>query len=74
VEVGDLLNIYIKIFIAYYLETNRYKKRLNKTLEKYLYVFWNIKLDNGSEILLIGEYVYNNLLSSAMAIFPFYAN
>jgi hypothetical protein len=59
---------------AYHPETDRQTERVNQTLEQYLRAFCNFEQDNWSEMLPMAEYAYNNSVTSATAMSPFYAN
>ena len=49
-------------------------ERVNQTLEQYLRSFCNYDQDDWAELLPMAEYAYNNSVTSATGISPFYAN
>jgi hypothetical protein len=59
---------------AYHPDTDGQTESVNQTLEQYLRAFCNFEQDNWSEMLPIAEYAYNNSVTSATAMSPFYAN
>ena len=73
-EVCDLLDIRRRMSTAYHPETDGQTERVNQTLEQYLRAFCNFEQDNWSEMLPMAEYAYNNSVTSATAMSPFYAN
>jgi hypothetical protein len=60
--------------VAYYPGTDGQTETVNQTLEQYPCAFCNFEQDNWSEMLWMAESSYNNSLTSATAISPFYAN
>src|SRR5438105_14613651 len=70
----DLLNIKQKLSTAFHLETDGQIERVNQSLEQYLRMFSNYEQNNWSELLLIAEFSYNNSITSATGLSPFYVN
>ena len=66
--------IKVRFSTAYYPETNKQTKRINKTLKQYLRHYVNLQQDNWVKLLLITELVINNIILSATGHTPFYAN
>ena len=59
---------------GYHLEGDGQTKCTNQTLEQYIQVYWNYQQDNWYQLLPLGEFAYNNVLSATMKVTPFYAN
>jgi hypothetical protein len=73
-EVYDLLIIPRRMSTTYHLETDGLTERVNQSLKQYFHAFCNFEQANGSKILPMAEYAYNNSITSAIAMFTFYAN
>ena len=73
-ELNKLLEIQIKLSIAYYSQIDRQTERINQKLEQYLRVFTDHKQEQWSDWLETTELVYDNKIYSATKVFPFKAN
>ena len=60
--------------LGYHPKGDGQTERMNQTLEQYLRVYYNYQQDNWSELLPLAEFVYNNALSAATSVSPFFAN
>src|SRR4028119_107955 len=69
-----VLKIKQSMSTAFHPQTDGQTERLNQTVEAYLRSFVTYKQDNWSEMLPLCEYAYNNSVTTATGISPFYAN
>ena len=70
----DLLGIKQKMSSAFQAETDGQTERVNQSVELYIRIFGNHEQDNWEELLPLAEYAYNNSVTSANGLSPFYAN
>jgi hypothetical protein len=70
----DLLKVKRSMSTAFHPQTDGQTERVNQTIEQYLRIFCNHEQDNWSEMLPMCEYAYNNSVTSATGLSPFYAN
>ena len=70
----DLLDIKQKLSTAFHPETDGQTERVNQSLEQYLRMFSNYEQNNWSELLPMAEFSYNNSITTATGLSPFYAN
>src|SRR5881396_436274 len=70
----NLLDIKQKLSTAFHPKTDGQTKRVNQSLEQYLRMFSNYEQNNWSELLPMAEFSYNNSITSATGLSPFYAN
>ena len=68
------LNIKRGMSTAFHPQTDGQTERVNQSIEPYLRTFCNYEQDNWSEMLPMGEYAYNNSVTTATGLSPFYAN
>ena len=59
---------------AFHPQTNRETERVNQVIEAYLRPFLNQEQDNWLDLLPMAEHTYNNSVTSATRMTPFYAN
>ena len=59
---------------AYRPETDGQTERTNQTIEAYLRPFINQEQDDWIDLLPMAEYAYNNSMTTATGMSPFYAN
>ena len=59
---------------GYHLEGDGQTERTNQTLEQYIQVYCNYQQDNWYQLLPLGEFAYNNALSTMTKVTPFYTN
>jgi hypothetical protein len=69
-----LLSITQRLSTAFHPETDGQTERVNQSLEQYLRMFCNYSQDNWVELLPLAEFAYNNSVTSAIGMSPFYAN
>jgi hypothetical protein len=73
-ELLERLRIKRKMSTARHPETDGQTERVNQSLEQYLRIFCNYEQSDWSEMLPMAEYAYNNSVTSATGMSPFYAN
>ena len=59
-----ILKIKRDMSTAFYPQTDGQTERVNQSIEPYLRTFCNYKQNNWSEMLLMGEYAYNNSVTT----------
>ena len=59
---------------AFHPQTDGQTKRVNQVIEPYLWLFHNQEQDNWVDLLPMAEHAYNNSVTSATRMTPFYAN
>jgi len=70
----DLLDIKQKLSTAFHPKTDEQTERVNQSLEQYLRMFSNYEQNNWSKLLPMAEFLYNNSITTATGLSPFYAN
>src|SRR5205085_10814906 len=70
----NLLDIKQKLSTTFHLETDEQTERVNQSLEQYLRMFSNYEQNNWSELLSMTEFSYNNSITAATGLSPFYVN
>jgi hypothetical protein len=73
-SLGQALDMKIHFTSGYHPEGDGQTERLNQTLKQYLCIFCNYQQDNWSPLLPLGEFTYNNALSTSTGTSPFFAN
>jgi len=73
-ELNNLLDIQMKLSIAYYSQTDRQMERVNQELEQYLRVFINHRQEQWPDWLETAEFAYNNKIHAATKTSPFKVN
>jgi len=73
-KLNELLEIQVKLSIAYHPQTDRQTERVNQELEQYLRVFIDHRQEQWSEWLETAEFTYNNKIHSATKTSLFKAN
>jgi hypothetical protein len=73
-ELMKKLNIKRKMSTAFHPQTDGQTERVNQTLEHYLRQFCNYEQNDWYEMLPLAEYCYNNSVTTATQLSPFYAN
>jgi len=73
-EFLQLLGIRPRMSTAFHPQTDGQTERLNQTIEVYLRSFVNFEQDNWVDLLPMAEFAYNNSVTTATGISPFYAN
>jgi transposase InsO family protein len=59
---------------SFHPQTDGQIERINQTIEAYLRSFINYEMDNWVGLLPMAEFAYNNSITQATGISPFYAN
>ena len=59
---------------AFHPQTDGQTESVNQTLETYLRTFVNYDQNDWMELLLLAEFAYNNSITQATKMTPFYAN
>jgi transposase InsO family protein len=59
---------------AFHPQKDGQTERVNQTIELYLRTFCNNEQNNWCEMLPMGEYAYNNSITTATELLPFYTN
>jgi hypothetical protein len=59
---------------AFHPQTDGQTERLNQTIEAYLRSFVNYEQDDWVNLLPMAEFAYNNSVTTATGLSPFYAN
>jgi len=72
--ITGILKIKRGMSTAFHPQTDGQTERVNQSIEPYLHTFCNYEQNNWSEMLPMGEYVYNNSVTTAMGLSSFYAN
>jgi hypothetical protein len=70
-ELYRLLDICMASSTTYHPQTNGQTERVNQELEQYIRIFVSERQDNWNELLLLGEFQYNNHVHSATQTVPF---
>jgi hypothetical protein len=70
----SLLDVQQKLSTAFHSKTDDQTERVNQSLKQYLRMFCNYEQDNWRDLLPLAEYAYNNSITSATGLSPFYAN
>jgi hypothetical protein len=59
---------------AFHPQTDGQTERVNQTIETFLRSFVNIQQNDWVELMPLAEFAYNNSVTSAHGMTPFYAN
>jgi hypothetical protein len=59
---------------SFHPQTDSQTERINQTIEAYLWLFINYEMDNWVRLLPMAEFAYNNLVTQATGMSPFFAN
>lgn len=70
----EFLDIKRSLSSAYHPQTDGQTERVNQTVEHYLRAFCSWEQDDWVDLLPLAEYTYNDTVTSATGITPFYAN
>jgi hypothetical protein len=68
------LGIKPRMSTAFHPQTDGQTERQNQTIEAYLRSFVNHEMDDWVDLLPMAEFAYNNSVTSATGLSPFYAN
>jgi hypothetical protein len=69
-----LLQVQRKLSTAFHPQTDGQTERVNQSLEMFLRTFVNYDQDDWYQLLPLAEYAYNNSVTSATNMSPFFAN
>jgi hypothetical protein len=73
-ELMKRLDVRLRKSTAFRPQTDGQTERINQTLEHYLRQYCNYEQNDWSELLPLAEYAYNNSVTTATQMSPFYAN
>jgi transposase InsO family protein len=73
-ELCNLLGIKKRMSMSFYPQTDGQMERVNQTLETYLCSFINYNQDDWYSLLPLAEFAYNNAVTQATKLTPFYTN
>ena len=63
-----------RMFMALHPQTDGQTERLNKVIKAYLEPILNKEQDDSQELLPMAQHAYNNSVTTATEMTPFYAN
>ena len=70
----EIMGIKRNLLTVFHPQSDGQTERLNQTLEQYLRTFINYDQDDWNQLLPLGEYTYNNWVTTPTKMSPFYAN
>jgi len=73
-KLNNLLEIQMKLLMAYHSQTDRQMERINQELEQYLRVFIDHRQEQSPDWLGMVGFMYNNKIHTATKILLFKAN
>ena len=73
-ELMGRLDVQLRKSTAFHPETIAQTERVNQSLEQYLHHYCNYEQDNSYDLLPLAEYAYNNSVTTATQMCPFFAN
>ena len=73
-ELTKRLGVRLRMSTAFRPQTDGQTERINQTLEQYLRQFCNYEQNDWCDMLPLAEYSYNNSVTTATQMSPFYAN
>jgi len=73
-ELNRMLEIEIKLLMAFHPQTDRQIEWINQELEQYLQFFMEYRQRDWPEWLVMAEFVMNNKIHMATKVLPFIAN
>jgi hypothetical protein len=59
---------------SFHPQTDGQTERINQTIEAYLWSFINYEMNNWVGLLPMAEFAYNNSVTQATGMSPFFAN
>ena len=69
-----MLGVKPRMSTAFHPQTDGQTERMNQTIEAYLRSFVNYEQNDWVELLPMAEFAYNNSVTTATGLSPFYAN
>jgi hypothetical protein len=69
-----ILGVQPRMSTSFHPQTDGQPERINQTIEAYLRSFINYEMDNWVGLLPMAEFAYNNSVTQATGISPFFAN
>jgi hypothetical protein len=69
-----ILGVRPRMSTSFHPQTDGQTERINQTIEAYLRSFINYEMDNWVGLLPMAEFAYNNSVTQATGMSPFYAN
>src|SRR5258708_11872661 len=73
-ELMKRLDVRLRKSTAFRPQTDGQTERVNQSLEQYLRQYCNYEQNDWSDLLPLAEYAYNNSVTTATQMSPFYAN
>src|SRR5258706_4223304 len=73
-ELMERLDVRLRKSTAFRPQTDGQTERVNQSLEQYLRQYCNYEQDDWHDLLPLAEYAYNNSVTTATQVSPFYAN
>lgn len=73
-DLHTLLNVKLRMSTAFHPQTDGQTERVNQTVEAYVRAFCCYEQNDWSQMLPMAEFAYNNSVTSATGMSPFYAN
>ena len=64
----------VDLSTAFHPQTDGQTERVNQTLEQFLQIFCNYDQDNWVDLLPLAEFTYNNTVTNAHGMTPFFVN
>jgi hypothetical protein len=69
-----ILGVRPRISMSFHPQTDGQTERINQTIEAYLWSFIDYEMDNWVGLLPMAEFAYNNSVTQATGMSPFYTN
>ena len=73
-ELMGRLDVRLRKSTAFHPQTDGQTERVNQSLEQYLRQYCNYKQDNWYDLLPLAQYAYNNSVTTATQMRPFFTN
>jgi len=73
-SLANVLDIRLYFTLGYHPEADGQTEYTNQTLEQFLRIYCNYQQLDWLRLLPLAEFIYNNMLSFTIDVFPFYAN
>ena len=70
----ELLDVDVRMSIAFHPQTDGQTERVNQILEQYLRSYFSYQLDDWAELLPLADYAYNSAVSESTKVSPFEVN
>jgi hypothetical protein len=70
----SILGVRPRLSTSFHPQTDGQTEGINQTIEAYLRLFINYEIDNWVRVLPVAEFAYNNSVTQATSMSPFFAN